>query len=131
MDASIKVYLSPEDRISSFNGWSILQLTVLNRSNVILWIERANLTVTDIDAHFQTVIPSGHESALIRYALRPGESVSVSVNQCLYKAVGNPQGWYSFNLSCAVDYQIEKNWAHVNIRHQRIEMTALSVIRMA
>jgi len=129
-DAHIKVYLSPVDRISAFHGWSILELAVLNRSNVTLWIDRANLILTDIDAQFQTVVPVGHETALIRYALPPGESIPISLNQCLYKAAGNPQGWYSFNLSGAVTYQIEEDWARVTIRPRRIEMTALSIIRL-
>lgn len=128
--SDISVDLYPVDRLAHFDGWSILELELTNRSNVTVWIEAADLKLSDIEAQFQTALPAGQSLHSIRQAVLPHESISMSLNECIYKAAGNPQGWYSFDFSGAVRYRIEEDWAWANIPPRRIEMTALTVHKL-
>jgi len=126
----IKVDLRPAIRIASFDGWASLELQIVNRSDVTVWIEGADLVLTDLDVNFQTALATGQDTHGIRQAIPPHESLSLSLTASLYEAAGRPQGPYSFIVLGTVHYRIGEQWADVNIRSHKIEMTALSVTRL-
>jgi hypothetical protein len=126
----IRIDLIPSERITTFDGWVALELQLVNRSDAKLWIEDAHLVVTDLEAHFQTAPATGQQIRKIGQAAAPDEGISVSLAGSLYEAAGRPQGPYSFLLSGTIHYRIGEDWTRVNIRPHRIEMTALSVVRV-
>jgi hypothetical protein len=124
----IQVDPSPSVRITTFDGWVALEL--VNRSDVKVWIEEANLVIAGLDASVQTFLATGGQIHKIRQAVVPGERLSVSLAGSLYEAAGRPQGRYSFVLRGTVQYRIGEDCAQANIRPHRIEMAALSVLRV-
>ena len=128
--SEIQIDLRPAVRITSFDGWQALELQVFNRSDVKVWIEEAKLVITDLEANFQTALATGQHIQKISQAVVPDECLSMSLAGGLYDAAGRPQGPYSFNLWGTVHYQILEDWAQANIRPHRIEMAALSVLRV-
>src|SRR5882724_5193811 len=125
----IKINLRPTVRISSFDGWASLELHLSNRSGFTVWIEEAQLVLTDLDAHFQTGLATGQTAHKIRQAIPPNETLSMSITGSLYEAAGRPQGLYSFLVLGNVHYRIaEEDWAEACIYQHKIEMTALSVL---
>jgi hypothetical protein len=125
----IKIDLRPTVRISSFDGWASLELHLSNRSGFTVWIEEAQLVLTDLDAHFQTGLATGQTAHKIRQAIPPHETLSMSITGSLYEAAGKPQGPYSFLVLGSVHYRIaEEDWAEACIYQHKIEMTALSVL---
>jgi hypothetical protein len=128
--SDIQIYLRPAERIRTFGGWASLELHLVNQSAFTLWLEDAKLVTTDLDANFQTAIAIGQVTHRIRQAVRPNETLSMSIIGSLYDAAGRPQGPYSFLVVGTVHYRIGEDWAQSNILPHRIEMAALSVRRL-
>jgi hypothetical protein len=128
--SDIKADLRPAVRITCFDGWAQLELHLVNRSSFTVWLEEATLVITDLDANFQTALATGQTAHRIRQAVSPIETLSMSIAGSLYEAAGRPQGAYSFLLLGTVHYRIGEDWAEANILPYRIEMAALSVLRL-
>jgi hypothetical protein len=128
--SQIYIDLRPAVRIASFKGWASLELRLVNRSSVTVWLEEAKLVITDLEANFQTALATGHTTHRIMQTVLPHEPLSMSLAGSLYEAAGRPQGPYSFLLLGTVHYRIGEDWAVANIRPHRIEMAALSVLRL-
>jgi hypothetical protein len=128
--SEVRIDLRTAVRITSFDGWVALELELINRSDVNLWIEEAKLVITDLEANYQTAPATGQQIHKIRQAVIPDECRSISLAGSLYDAAGRPQGPYSFLLWGTVHYRIDEDWAQANIRPYRIEMAALSVVRV-
>ena len=126
--SEIQIDLSPAVRITTFEGSVALEL--VNRSDVKVWIEEARLVIAGLEANVQTFLPTGWQIHKVRQAVVPDERLSVSLAGGLYEAAGRPQGRYSFVLRGTVQYRIGEDWAQENIRPHRIEMAALSVLRV-
>jgi hypothetical protein len=128
--SDITVHLRPTEHIASFDGWASLEMRLDNRSGFKAWMEDAELVTTDLDANFQTAVAIGKMSHQIRQTVHPNETLAMSITGSLYEAAGKPQGPYSFLLTGTVRYRIEEDWAQSNMPSYRIEMTALSVLRL-
>jgi hypothetical protein len=76
------------------------------------------LVITDLEANFQTALATGQTAHKIRQAISPNE------------AAGRPQGSCSFLVLETIHYRIGDEWAEANLHRYRIEMAALSVIRL-
>ena len=126
--SEIQIDLCPAVRITSFDGWQALELQLVNRSDVKVWVEEANLVITDLEANFQTALATGQHIHKIRQPVVPDECISMSLTGSLYDAAGRPQGPYSFQLWGTIHYRIGEKWAQANIRPHRINMVALSVL---
>lgn len=57
--SEIQIDLCPAVHITSFDGWQALELQLVNRSDAKVWIEEANLVITDLEANFQTALATG------------------------------------------------------------------------
>jgi hypothetical protein len=126
----IKIGLKPAVRIKRFDGWVSLELDLVNRSSVTAWLEEAKLVITDLETNFQTALATSQVVHRIRQAIPPNETLSMSLAGSLYEAAGRPQGKYLFLVLGTVHYRIGEDWAEENIRPYRIEMAALSVLRL-
>jgi hypothetical protein len=128
--SEIQIDLRPTVRITSFDGWVALELQLVNRSYATVWIEEAKLVITDLEANFQTARATSQQIHKIRQTVVPDECLSMSIAGSLYEAAGRPQGRYSFVLRGTVHYRSGEDFAQANIRPHRVEMTALSVVRV-
>jgi len=128
--SEIQIDLCPAVRITDFDGWQALELQLVNRSDAKVWVEEANLVITDLEANFQTALATGQHIHKIRQPVVPDECLSMSLTGSLYDAAGRPQGPYSFQLWGTIHYRIGEKWAQANIRPHRIKMVALSVLRV-
>ena len=50
--SEIQIDLRPAMRTTSFDGWQALELQLLNRSDVKVWVEEAKLVITDLEVNF-------------------------------------------------------------------------------
>ena len=128
--SEIQIDLCPAVRITDFDGWQALELQLVNRSDAKVWVEEANLVITDLEANFQTAQATGQHIHKIRQPVVPDECLSMSLTGSLYDAAGRPQGPYSFQLWGTIHYRIGEKWAQANIRPHRIKMVAFSVLRV-
>jgi hypothetical protein len=126
----IQIDLRPAVPIASFKGWASLEFQFANRSSATVWLEEAKLVITDLETNFQTALATGQTAHRIRQTVLPHETLSMSLAGNLYEAAGRPQGPYSFLVLGTVHYRIGEDWAVANIRPHRIEMAALSVLRL-
>jgi hypothetical protein len=86
--------------------------------------------ISDLEANFQTALATGQTAHKIRQAISPNETLSTSLARSLYEAAGRPQGSHSFLVLETIHYRIGDEWAEANIHRYRMEMAALSVIRL-
>jgi hypothetical protein len=128
--SKIQIDLRPAGRITSFDGWVSLELQIVNNSRVKVWIEEAKLVINDLEANYQTALATGQQIHKISQAVVPDECLRMSLSSSLYEAAGRPQGPYSFLLLGTVHYRIDGDWAQANIQPHKIEMAALSVLRV-
>src|SRR5258708_39725405 len=97
--------------------------------NSTIWLEEANILISELHENFQTALPINQKTYQIRQAIPPHESLSLSIGPTLYEAAGSPQGYYSFRFIGNVHYRIDQRMAAEKIPRHWIEMAALSVLR--
>jgi hypothetical protein len=127
---SVAYDIEPELEITRKNGWALLDLILLNRSNLPIWVEKATFALADLDADFQGAAASGEGLLLIRETVRPGGMLRISLIETVYNAAGKPQGEYSFLISGVVHYRAQYSWFEITLQTYRVRMIALSAIRL-
>src|SRR5579863_2435733 len=90
-----QIKFAPKLRITRQDGWMYLELFLVNRSSWTAWVEEATVVLNDLDANWQTGIPTGHINHKILQNVVPGDELSVSLAAAIYETAGRPQGQYS------------------------------------
>jgi len=116
--------LTPQD------GWSLLNLAVVNHHDTKVWVERAVLTLTELNANMPSGPASGSGAVEIREFIRSGESLCVSLIEAVYNAAGKPQGAYSFLIRCTTRYRLGEEWLESESPVFKVEMVRLSGTRV-
>ena len=88
--SEIQIDLCPAVRITSFDGWQALEPQLVNRSDVKVWVEEANLVITDLEANFQTALATGQHIHKIRQSIIPDECLSMSLTGSLVSVLSEP-----------------------------------------
>ena len=107
---------------SDLDGMATLALLVSNKGETDIWIEEIEIFLSELEATFQSGVPSYHGIQSIRGQLSPGEKSSISLSTAIYKAGGQCQRWYSFVLSSVVRYRIGEEWRTKHLENYRVEM---------
>jgi hypothetical protein len=115
-------------RITRQDGWTYLELQLVNRSGWTTWVEEASVALADLNANLQTGVPTGQVSHKVYQNVVPGDALSVSLAAAIYDAAGRPQGPYSCLLSTNVRYRILNEWCNAQLDTCRVEMVALTVL---
>ena len=115
-------------RIFQQDGWVYLELLLINRSEVTVWVEHATVVLSELDANLQTSIPTGHAKHPILQNIGPDDTLRVSVVRAIYDAAGRPQGKYSGLVLTTVRYRVRDKWFNQTLDAYRFEMGALTVI---
>jgi hypothetical protein len=123
-----RVDFSARLRIIHDDGWVSLELLLVNRSNVTVWVEDVTVVLTDLDTDWQAGIPAGQARQAICQNVRPKGALSVSVAGAIYDAAGRPQGPYSCLVLPNVRYRVFDEWCNAQLETCRVEMAALTVV---
>jgi hypothetical protein len=125
-DPDVKV--KSELTIARDQGWTFLNLAVLNRSRMKAWVVDATASLSGLQANFQASLPSKQETLKIRRVVGPRESLLVSLIELFYSAAGRPQGAYSFVVNTTIRYRAHGDLFEQVLPAYRVSMTALTAV---
>jgi hypothetical protein len=117
-------------RVFPDDGWVYLELLLVNRSNVSVWVEEAAIVLSELEANWQTSVSTGQGRHEILQNIRPNDTLSVSLVGAIYEAAGKPQGTYSCTVFTDVRYRVGDEWLNKTLEGYRVEMAALTVFRL-
>jgi hypothetical protein len=123
-----EIDFEPRLTIVRDNGWVSLELQLVNDASMTTWVEEARIILTDLDATWQTSIPTGHARHEIRRNVRANETLRLSLARAVYDAAGRPQGAYSCLTYVVVRYRLCDEWFDKELDACRVEMAALTVL---
>ena len=115
-------------KIIHHNDWVSLVLGFVNNANLDVWIQEAFVVLTDLDAIWQTSIPTNQTAQQICQNVEPDENFRWSLANAIYDAAGRPQGRYSCLISVDVRCRINEKWFHKILDNYTVEMAALKVL---
>ena len=110
------------------DGWVSPELLLENHSEVTVWVEEASITLSELEANWQTTSSTGQAIHPIRQNIAPGDTLSLSIARAIYDAAGRPQGPYSCLVLTNVRYSVFDEWRNVQLETCCIEMAALAVV---
>ena len=125
---SAQIQFEPKLRIASQDGWTYLELQLVNRSSWTVWVEEASIVLADLEADWQTEAPTGQINHKIRQNVVPSDALSVSLARAIYDAAGRPQGTYSCLALTNVRFRVFNEWRNAQLETCRVEMAALTVV---
>jgi hypothetical protein len=117
-------------RIFRQDGWVYLELLLINRSEVTVWVEKATIVLSELKANWQTTTSSGQAKHDILQNIGPDDTLRVSFVRALYDAAGRPQGKYSCLVSIKVRYRMGDEWFNQKLDTYRVEMAALTAFSL-
>jgi hypothetical protein len=112
------------------DGWSLLSLSVTNRHDTKVWVERAAFVITALDAEMRGAEALQNGCLKIRENVRVGEVLRISAIEAVYNAAGKPQGNYSFLFKAAVRYRLGNRWIDAETPVYSVSMLRLTSKRV-
>jgi len=125
---SAQIKFAPQLAVTREDGWTYLELQLVNRSSWTVWVEEASVALADLDADMQTVLPAGQGRYEILQNVGPNQILGVSLARTIYDAAGRPQGTYSCLVLTNVRYHVFDEWCNAQLHTYRVEMAALTVV---
>jgi hypothetical protein len=122
-----RIDFSARVRLFRQDDWAYLELFLVNRSNVTVWVEEAMVVLSNLEAKWQTSISTGQARHKILQNIRPNETLGVSLVGPIYEAVGRPQGRYSCLVDVEVHARFDDEWFSKTLETYKVEMVALAV----
>jgi hypothetical protein len=122
-----QIKFAPKLRINRDDGWELLELLLVNRSKASIWVGDATVVLTDLDANWQSAIPTGQAIHKILQYVGPNDSLTVSLATTIYDAPGRPQGPSSCFVLTNVRYRVFDEWCNAQLETYHVEMAALAV----
>jgi hypothetical protein len=90
-----------------------------------VWVEEARVVLADLDATWQTSIPTCEAKHAIRQNVRANESLELSLAGAIYDAAGRAQGRYSCLIFVDVRCRVGEQWFNKALDTYKLEMTGL------
>ena len=128
--AGVQVDFSAQLRAFHDDGWVSLELLLVNRSDIPVWVESATVVLSELDANWQASISTGEARHQVLQAVWPHDTLRVSLASAIYEAAGRPQGTHSCFLHSNVHYRVFDELCNVQLETCRVEMVALSVVSL-
>ena len=123
-----QIKFAPKLAVTHDDGWTYLELQLVNRSSWTVWVEETSIVLADLNASMQTEPPTGQGKHQIFQNVGPNETLSLCLARTIYDAAGRPQGPYSCLVLTNVRYHVFDEWCNVQLHTYRVEMAALSVV---
>jgi len=127
---SAQIRFEPKLGMARDDGWVYLILFLVNRSSWPVWVEEASVVLTEVDAIWQTSLPTGCAKYQILQQVAPKDTLGVSLARTIYDAAGRPQERYSCFVSTSVRYRVFGEWCNAKLDTYRLEMAALTVLSL-
>ena|ERR1700732_1343968 len=105
-----QIDLSAQVRLFRQDDGAYLELFLVNRSDVIVWVEEAVVVLSNLEANWQTSISTGQARLKILHNIRPNETLGVSLAGSIYEASGRPQGKYSCMIFTNIHFRVGDEW---------------------
>jgi len=115
-------------RIIHDYGAMLLVLLIENNSNRTVWVEEAVVSLTELDADWQTSTENTQAILGVRQSIGPHEILELSPVNTIYEAAGRPQGKYSSIMHIDVRYRVDDKWCHKTLDAYKIKMGALMLL---
>jgi hypothetical protein len=125
---SAQIKFAPQLEVTREDGWTYLELQLVNRSSWTVWVQEASVVLADLDADMQTVPPTGQGRFQILQNVGPNETSSVSLARTIYDAAGRPPGPYSCLVTTNVRYHVFDEWCSAKLMTCRVGMAALTAV---
>jgi hypothetical protein len=123
----VQIDFSARARLFRQDDWAYLELFLVNRSNVTVWVQEAVVVLSNLEANWQTSISTGQARHKVLQNIRPSETLGVSLVGSIYEAAGRPQGRYSCLVYIEVHFRFDDEWFSKILETYKVEMVALSV----
>lgn len=124
----IEIDFAPKLRIIRNDGRVSLELLLVNDARMTVWVEEAKFVLADLDANWQSAIPTGQAIHEIRRNVRAKETLGVSLARAIYDASGRPHGPYSCVVYIEVRYRFNDRWFSKTLDTYKVEMGAFTVV---
>lgn len=124
----IQIQFAPTLRTTRDYGPQSLELLLVNRSSVMVWVEEAMVGLTELDASLQTSTSTCQARHAIHQIVRSQDALSVSLSSDIYDAAGRPQGKYSCLVFTDIRYRVGDEWLNKTLDPCRVKMAALTVV---
>jgi hypothetical protein len=118
----------PSIGFTRLDGWASLALLLENKSNSNVWVEEIEIVLTELIANEQTSNVTCQEIQKIHQAVRPLDTLPVSLVETIYKAAGGPQRRYSCVMSAMVRYRAGEEWFEKPMQPYKLRMAGLTVV---
>jgi hypothetical protein len=125
---SAQIKFAPKLVIYRERGWVTLELSLVNRSSWMVWVEEATVILDDLDAASQSEVATGQARYEILQNVGANDTLNVSLAASIYNAAGRPQGQYSCLVSTDVRYRIFDEWCYAELETCRVEMAGLTAV---
>jgi hypothetical protein len=109
------------------DGFKSVALLLANKSEVHVWTEEVEVTLTELAADQQTSEASCREVHKISQLVSPRDLLPISMVETIYNAAGRPQRKYSCVLSSVVRYKVGEKWFEEQLPAYRVKMIGLTV----
>src|SRR4029077_9519653 len=96
----------PRIGFTKLDGMESISLLLANASNMHVWAEEIEVSLSGLKAEEQTADSSCRGIHKIRQMVGPRETLPISLAEVIYKAAGDPQRKYSCVLSSVLRYRI-------------------------
>jgi hypothetical protein len=126
----IEIKFAPQLKINRHDGAGSLDLLLVNDAGMTVWVEEALVVLADLDAIWQTAIPTCQTQHEIRQNISAEESLELSLVGAIYDAAGRPQGRYSCLISVDIRCRVGDEWFNKTLGASRIEMNTLKVLSL-
>jgi hypothetical protein len=126
----IQIDFDPQLAITNADSLGSLDLQLVNRSNVTVWVEEATIVLTDLEADSQASLATGREKHKIRQPVGAHFTLSMSLAGAVYEAAGRPQGSYECVIVSNVRYRTGELWVEKPLLTYRLKMVALSAMAL-
>lgn len=126
----VQVDFSAQLKVFHDGDWVSLELLLVNRSNLTVWVESATVVLSELDANWQASISTGQARHQVLQTVWPHDTLRVSLAGAIYEAAGRPQGAHSCFLHSNVHYRVFDELCNVQLETCHVEMVALTVVSL-
>ncbi len=117
----------PSIGFTRLDGMASLSVLLDNRGTENVWAEEIEVFLSDLRARDQTAEPSFRSIQKIRQMVLPGDMLTVSLSEVIYRAAGDPQRKYTCVLSSVVRHRIGTERFERKMENYRLQMLGLTV----
>jgi hypothetical protein len=111
---------------TALDGMQSVSLLLENESLERIWVEKIEISLSDLSAKDQTADAPCREILRILQTVGAHDLLPISLAGVIYRAAGGPQREYSCMLSAILHFRIDENWFERKLETYRVRMVGLT-----